>query len=375
MGYWAFLREASMNIIPMKKEDINLPSIIGGGVVVLTIIGFLTSSFDKVAKWLSTYLAADTPHVLPKVILGIGLVVVLYLLLFVYHAPVLALRRGRESQEANASLRCENELLWGKMNGLERDKVDLVKKSNYRDQLAAAVGLKLLSVHRDCEILNLKGDCTLHEHEQFLVLGLSLADLIRRQASRCTFRSKTPPTVHVTPLPDQTTYETNFEETNGFHRFHIYFRPPLERTNPDAPLNLFIAEEVEQAFLMSREEIPDTWKRTERRESISHVIAEPTENLEISITFPLGYMLRKDDASLRVLYGRSESRHIAEEDRLTRQEALKIYTLGDGRTKLRMFVDEPLLGLSYLLCWTPIPRKELAALKERLTAKTDGAPA
>jgi hypothetical protein len=363
-----FVRAVNSKIFAVKKEAINLPSILAAAVLIATSVVLVLDAFDRWTTPLIQYLAPTSHHYLGKALCIFLVFLLLYLMLFAYHALDIAVGQGSESTNEIHRLLGEKDALKveseRQIDGLVREKEALKARSNYRDQLAAAVGMRLRVIHRECIVSNASGDCMVHEHEQFEVLGLSLGDLVRRQKSKCEFAVDDSVVVVVSSLPEETSYRHETSRRGEEHDVHVFFDPALERTDPAKPVHLLISRKVTKGFYMFREDIPSDWIETGRSESMAHLVLVPTDRLEISIQFPEGYKIPAKDCFIRVNYGIGESRHTEEETRLQRpsenqnDKSLHVTVLQNGGSKLSMTVNQPLLGLCYFLCWAPISRTE-----------------
>jgi len=347
-----FLWNVHSKIIPLKKEEISIPSILAAAVLIVTVVATALDVLDKWAESLGGYLIAPhSHHYVAKGVTVLLAFVLLYLALFVYHASAIAVGAALKSQTM--------------IEGLEREKQALKEKSNYRDQLAAAVGMRVREVHRECIISNEEGDCVIHEHEKFEVLGLALGDVVRRQISQCEFHIKDDDVaVQVRYLPDPTAVNVKMSRKLDYHIVHIFFEPALERTDTKKPIELQISKKVRKGFHMFREDIPKDWEDIEREpmESMAHLVLAPTDQLDISVEFPEDYRIPEQDLCLRVKYGFGQSRHREEEMRLEKRsengdaKSLRTFLLANGKSKVVMTVNQPLLGLCYYLYWIPKSR-------------------
>src|SRR5208283_213245 len=86
-------------------------------------------------------------------------------------------------------------------------------------------------------------------------------------------------------------------------------------------------------------------------ESISQFVLEPIELLELSVTFPYNYVVG-GQSQISVRYGRTETVHELERERLLRENAISA-EMQNGRQTLRLRVQQPIIGLIYYLYWQP----------------------
>jgi hypothetical protein len=349
--WWTQFCEINREIFRFKSDDFSYFTLLAGVVVV----GDIIAAFTPVYIWFLKLLVAQVVpsanltgeikgHVGLRIAFMLSVMVLLYLVLYAVRAPQILAKRSDIAEAARAGMAAEIE-------GLQRDKRTLIAQANYRDQLAAAVGVRFLSVKTHVELFNSDGDCRTIQEEVFQVFDLRLKDLVRQRASSCVHKRKAP-NVIVSGLMTSGTWDHKEEDHANTRSYHVYFDPALQNTRE--AVRLTITEEVEKGFIMSRDKFPVPWWTEEQLERVGQLIIEPTDNLVLWIDFPNGYRVPEEDFSIRVGYGRTKTRHSLEELRLSSAQALKTTFLATGIYRTSLKVEKPLLGLTYMLCWRPL---------------------
>lgn len=116
----------------------------------------------------------------------------------------------------------------------------------------------------------------------------------------------------------------------------------------DGQLDYSYESEVSQMFHMSKEELDQAYKESDfPYEFMAISLDAVVEELELEIVFPDGFLVAPSPA---VFYGQSEIMH-------NRELARVQFSFNNQHA--RCLVKEPLLGLSYLVYWTPPPRGQI----------------
>lgn len=350
-NWWAQFCQINKEIFRFKSDDFSYFALLAVAIFIADILAAFTPVYLWFLKLLVAQLvpSANLPgeaadHTGLRIAFMLCVMAALYLVLYAVRAPQILAKRLDAAEATRAAMADE-------IIGLQRDKNTLVAQANYRDQLAAAVGVRFLSVKTHVELLNKDGDCRTTQEEVFHVFDLGLKDLVRQRASSCVHRRKAPNVV-VSGLTTIGTYNHKEEDHANTRSYYVYFDPALQNTRE--PVRLTITEEVEKGFVMGRDKFPEKWWTDDQLERVGQLIIEPTDQLILWIDFPNGYRVPEDDFSIRVSYGRTKSRHSLEEVRLSAAKALGTKFLPTGIYRTVLTVEKPLLGLTYMLCWRPL---------------------
>lgn len=135
----------------------------------------------------------------------------------------------------------------------------------------------------------------------------------------------------------------------------VRFRPELPRDVPVTYMNKIKAPS--RTFLMNREEVvakavPYEWH--------SHEVSYPTEQLDITIIFPKGWSWTKK--KLEVWCDAGGLRNSDEMHRVDQPVGGKTK---DNRHCLKLSVQNPILGMRYVVMWEPKPPKAVRTRKTR----------
>lgn len=349
------LREIHKHIFRIRPLKLSMVSFVTGLVAIVSVIASFWKGFDLAAVWLLGALISDaqvkasvssellkSDHFWPKLGIAFFILFILYLVLLGYHAVGVATRRKNDLEEANQRLG---------------------SAKNYRDELAAALGIRFLRVSRFHDILNFDGDSKVTREEVFTVSALKLHHLVRKYQSTCaTGRSE--PFVDVKGLPPGVSHDQSYKDRADTRYINVYFTPALEKTLE--PVTLFVSEDVDRNFVMFKEGIPsEGWSLSESLELVSYRVSEPTDSIVLSVTFPLGYAVQ-EKSFVRVRYGSTDTPHPGEEARLATVGAVKQANQPGGRLCLSLTIPEPHVGLRYILCWQPPMKAKLEELARRL---------
>ena len=200
------------------------------------------------------------------------------------------------------------------------------------------------------DVLDLTGNCRTTSTESFSVDELQLAYIERRlQVPPGVNRSV--PAIVVEGLPAGTNATHTHHDIGPLRTYEVNFTPPLHQTQQ--PVTLKITETIDKVIFMSQAVTPVHPIFKSKVESISLLVVEPIDILELSVTFPFGYAVG-GASQIRVCYGRTPTIHDLEEQRLKNGGALKPATNGSRQT-LQLCVDSPIVGLQYFLYWEPPP--------------------
>lgn len=376
-AWWTQFREINKSVFRLKSDDFSYFTIIGLVAAIGSVVAAFFTIYVRFLKFTVGLLVSDAAlragvqavsvegHLIVRLIFMLAVMLAVYLLLFMARAPQALGRRAKLAADAQDAMAEQ-------IRNLEKDKQALVPKADFRDQLAAAVGVSFLSVRRVARITTYDGDAEMRQEEAFLVSNLQLRDIVRRIGSDCRI-TRHNPIIEVVGLPQSMRPTKKFRDLSaeaGMREYTVSFDPPLERM--DAPATLLIQEEMSKLFYLSLEDIPSEWNQSGQTEHIGHMVFEPTEHIAIQVEFPLGYNLPQGSASIRVNYGRGETRHSGEERRLMDADALKIQRKADGGVALSMDVPKPLLGLTYMLCWKPLVKAQTEVLRQRFAPTKQG---
>ena len=223
-----------------------------------------------------------------------------------------------------------------------------IKRLDYRAQVARALGIRFSLVKREHLVLNLQGDCKTTSTETFTVGDLQLAYIDRRlQVPPGVTRSA--PVITVEGLPAGTNAPLGYKDAGGLRTYQVNFAPPLHKTLQ--LVSMKIGETIEKGIFMDQASTPVHPIFRSKVESISLLVVEPIDRLELSATFPPGYGVG-GALQISVRYGRTATVHDIEEQRLKSNGALKPDNNG-GQQTLRLVVDLPMMGLQYYLFWEP----------------------
>jgi hypothetical protein len=121
----------------------------------------------------------------------------------------------------------------------------------------------------------------------------------------------------------------------------------------DGLLSYKYTAEISNAFFMVKEDL-DAAPQQFKREYWGFNIVIPVDKLEVSISFPPGYRVATypgaclgDVLSEKLLHG----------DELQRIGANKWFEKGPDNDWARLRVEEPIVGFTYFIYWTPLPKK------------------
>jgi len=346
-AWWVQFCEINKSIFRLKGDDFAYFTIVGLVVIVADVVAAFSTIYVSFLKFVVGLLVSNgnlrtqilgeplSGHAEFRFLFMFSIMVGLYLLLYAVRAPGVLIRRQKEATAAREAMAAQ-------IAGLERDKQALVLKSNYRDQLAAAVGMRVTSVKRFCYILNEKGDSQVRQEETFVVLGLELKHLVRKLRSY-TATGRKQPKIEVLGLPADRQPETTAQQSGPETRFHIRFKDAIPKGQA---VTLLITEEIEGNFKMA-------YGKDSEEEYVGHWVYEPTELLELYVEFPKNYDVAREDVWCRVTYGMSETRHRDEEERMRKEDAVSRAFNSDGKLALGLKVTNPILTLAYQLCWKP----------------------
>src|SRR5215469_4155480 len=327
--WWKQFCVVNKEIFRLKKDDFAFFTILGGAVFVADVVAAYSPLYNRLVRLLVSQfvpgvkLPDEIPgHIGFRVAFMLCIAAAVYLLLYALRAPDIMAQQAAQ------------------IATLESDKQKLVSQADYRDQLAAVVGIKVNSVKRFCYILNEKGDSRVRQEESFVVLGLELRHLVRKLRSYSATDRKQPKIEAIGLPPDQQP-ENTCQQSGPESRFHIRFNKAIPKGQA---ITLLITEEIENNFAMARKNAGDV-------EYLGHWVYEPTELLELYVEFPKGYDVPFEDVSCQATYGISETRHRNEEERLRKEEALSRAFNSEGKLYLRLRVEKPVLTLAYELRW------------------------
>jgi hypothetical protein len=223
-----------------------------------------------------------------------------------------------------------------------------IKRLDYRGQVARSFGMRFRTVRREHDVLNIQGDCRTTSTESFLVDELQLSYIERRlQVPPNVTRSAA--VITIEGLPPGTNAPTKVQDIGATRTYGVNFTPALHQTLEAATLK--IEETIEKVIFMSQQVTPVHPTFKSKVESISLLVVEPIEILELSVTFPYGYAVG-GASQICVCYGRTPTVHDQEMQRLRSDCALKPENK-DGRQSLRLVVETPIMGLQYYLYWEP----------------------
>ncbi|HEV2298298.1 MAG TPA: hypothetical protein VGR72_07260 [Candidatus Acidoferrales bacterium] len=358
-AWWKQFYEINKSIFRLTGDDFSYFTIVGLVAIVGDVLAAFSSIYVRFLRFAVALLISDTTlrgRVLAEPVFGHGgfrftfmllVMMALYLALYVARAPGVLARRATQ------------------ISSLERDKQALLPRVDFRDQLAAAVGVSFTSIKRIARVTGYEGNAEMRQEETFVVSNLRLQDLVRRVGSDCKI-NRHDPVIEVVGLPRgirPTKKYKDLQSEPGTREYTVCFDPPLERMN--APATLLIREEMDRVFYLCWEDVPGDWPRSDRAEYMGHLVYEPTEQLSLLVEFPLGYDPPQESVSIRVNYARGETRHLDEELRLAHGQALRIRRNSDGAAVLSLDIKKPLLGLTYMLCSKPLSKSQVDALKER----------
>ena len=217
---------------------------------------------------------------------------------------------------------------------------------DYREKLARKLGLKFLSVRRDHEILNLAGDCRTASTEDFAVGGLHLSHVDRHLQLTTKTVWVRRPGVFVEGL-SETTWILDVEDDGPRRAYILNFIPPLHDTKQTVRLR--ITDDIPRLFFMFEEDTPQHDIFESRVETISWLVIEPIDCLELSVTFPHDYQVG-GQSQFSVRYRTSRTIHEDEESRLRNSASLTSQVF-NGRQTLKLRVGQPVIGLQYYLYW------------------------
>lgn len=270
-----------------------------------------------------------------RLLAPVAFVVLVYLIVFAYHAGLLSAKYRRSVVTAREE--------WA------QEKHELLRSSDYIDKLGKSVGVAPWSVRYVYEILNYEGDCKLFQDEEFKLAGLKLYHMRRQHSSTCG-KKRSAPIIDVKGAPPEIRPDKSYEDVGNERIFHFRFTPALENTQ--TPIGIHISEEVEKNFVMTSENFPDQWPFDTGLEYVKYGVSQPTQSLEMRVIFPIGYTVR-EKMLFRIRYGNSETDHQQEQERIQREKGLTQDRDDQGRNCITLRVEKPIVGLSYIICWNP----------------------
>ncbi|HEV2287392.1 MAG TPA: hypothetical protein VGR81_00400 [Candidatus Acidoferrales bacterium] len=346
-AWWNQFCEINKSIFRLKGDDFAYFTIVGLVVIVADVVAAFSTIYVSFLKFVVGLLVSDdnlrarilaeplSGHAEFRILFMLSLMAAVYLFLYAFRAPEVLMRRQRDAAAARDGMAAQ-------IKRLEHDKQALVLKSNYRDQLAAAVGMRVTSVKRFCYILNEKGDSRVRQEETFVVLGLEVKHLVRKLRSY-TATGRKQPKIEALGLPADRQPETTCQQSGPETRFHIRFKDAIPKGQA---VTLLITEEIDGNFKMA-------YGKDSEEEYVGHWVYEPTELLELYVEFPKNYDISREDVWNRTTYGMSETRHHEEEERMHKEGAVSRTFNADGKLALGLTVKNPILTLAYQLCWKP----------------------
>ena len=223
----------------------------------------------------------------------------------------------------------------------------------YRRQLAEKLGITFTRVRDYYDVTNENGDCFVIHEAAFVVGDLGLAHVERKLGSESA-TSRGAPLMEVPLHPPDTRPSTQADTSSSQRVYHFRFQPAISHTGTESMVRL--TEEMGRGVWMWREDVPFSQVLGGSLESISHLVNEPTDKLELEVAFPRGYTIA-GDRNFKVRLGTTENAHAREEQRLERAEAIS-NRLENERQILKLTVEKPVMGLCYFLCWIPRTKSE-----------------
>jgi hypothetical protein len=224
---------------------------------------------------------------------------------------------------------------------------------DYRAMLGEAIGVNFTRVRDYYEVTNDNGDCHFIHEAEFEVGDFALSHVERKLSSNSA-TSRDAPVMEVPLHPPDIQPKTQADTKSSPRVYHFRFYPSMSRTTTISMVKF--TEDMKRGIWMWREDVPFDRILGGNLESISHLVNEPTDRLELEVTFPRDYTI-SGDRNFKVRLGTTENVHSREEQRLAQTLAVTTRINKDKQT-LRMVVDQPIMGLSYFLCWVPPSRPE-----------------
>jgi hypothetical protein len=222
---------------------------------------------------------------------------------------------------------------------------------DYRALLAEAIGVNFTRVRDYYDVTNDSGDCHFIHEAEFQVDDFDLSHVERKLNSNSA-TSRGAPVMEVPLHPPNIQPLTQVDTSSNQRVYHFRFRPPMSRTTTISMVKF--TEDMKRGIWMWREDVQFDRVLGGNLESISHLVNEPTDRLELEVAFPRGYTIA-GDRNFKVRLGTTENVHAREEQRLAQALAVTAEIQND-RQSLKMIVERPIMGLSYFLCWVPQPR-------------------
>jgi len=224
--------------------------------------------------------------------------------------------------------------------------------ADYRAEITKAIGVSFARMHDYYDVINDGGDCYVSLEADVCVGDFALSHVERKYGSHSATGRGTPKLEVPVHPPNVRTDVQHSPATTALREYHFRFVPPLSHTSTTTTVK--VTEQVTRGVWMWLEDVPEDRVLGGRLESIGHFVQEPTELLILEVHFPRFYTVT-GERLFKVRLGSTENPHTREEQRLENANALEA-VIDKDRQKLRLTVQQPLLGLCYYLCWVP-PKK------------------
>jgi hypothetical protein len=330
---WATFRAINKRIITFDDwtSKITLVNVLGWAGAVVTGAAAFSGGFDwaapRVIAWITNRpeLVAAWPangHWGLKLFVYVLILALLYLAVFCFQASTLI-----AEQQARAT------------------------EQDCRKIVSAEIGVTFTKVRDYYEVANENGDCFVIHEASFVVGDLDLSH-VERKLSCSSATSRGAPVMDVPVHPPSTNPSVQADTSSGQRVYHFRFQPAIVRTATESMVRF--KEDMRRGIWMWREDVPFSAVLGGQLESISHLVNEPTELLELEVLFPRGYTIA-GDRNFRVRLGTTENVHAREEQRLEKLQAVD-NRLQNDRQILKLTVQKPVIGLCYFLCWVPKPK-------------------
>jgi len=144
----------------------------------------------------------------------------------------------------------------------------------------------------------------------------------------------------------------------------VEFSPALKKGDK---IKYEISEKVEKGmFAMTQEEIIDcirqgTWLFDEAYEFCGYMMGAPTKKYTFITLLPKDYKITTKDDFWDVIFQYSSNRNFKEYERLQKEKCFSRGTLKE-KQMLKLSVDNPKMGLTYITKWKPPSKKEYEQL-------------
>jgi hypothetical protein len=330
---WEIFKAVNKRIVTFRggSKKVTLPNIIGWSGGAITFVTSFSGGFDWVAPRAISYLTGRpelvtawpaNQHWGSKALVSLLILGFFYSIVFAVQTTVLL------SEQKPAA-----------------------PPPDFRVLLAETIGVNFTRVRDYYEVTNDNGDCFIIHEAEFAVGDFYLSHLERKLISNsATWRGE--PFMEVPLHPPEIDPKTSADTSGNLRVYHFRFHPSMYRTT--TPCMIKFKEDMRRGIWMWREDVPFDAVLGGYLESISRRISEPTDRLELKVTFPRGYRI-DGDRNFKVRLGTTENLHSREEQRLAQTSSVKT-RIDDDKQILEMFVDQPIIGLSYFLCWVPPSR-------------------